>query len=94
MLADRAGVSLPEQEYSEEARKQQDLRSRILELNKMAAKYFYYQLRTESGKQAMAYLKGRELTDDTIKSFGLGYANKYSDDLYRYMKGKGVRMDS
>ncbi|MEE0421667.1 MAG: DNA primase [Lachnospiraceae bacterium] len=90
VLADRAGVSLPEQEYSEEARKQQDLRSRILELNKMAAKYFYYQLRTESGKQAMAYLKGRELTDDTIKSFGLGYANKYSDDLYRYMKGKGV----
>lgn len=90
VLADRAGVSLPEQEYSEEAKKQQDLRSRILELNKMAAKYFYYQLRMESGKQAMAYLKGRELTDHTIKSFGLGYANKYSDDLYRYMKSKGV----
>ena len=43
-LAERAGVTLPEQEYSAEMRKQQDLKGRILELNKMAAKYFYYQL--------------------------------------------------
>ena len=89
-LAERAGVKLPEQEYSAEEKKQQDLRSRILELNKMAARYFYYQLRTENGALAMRYLKGRQLTDETIKSFGLGYANKYSDDLYRYMKSKGV----
>lgn len=89
-LADRVGVTLPEQEYSEEVRKQQDLRSRILELNKMAANYFYYQLRTEGGKQAMDYLKNRELTDETIKGFGLGFANKFSDDLYQYMKSKNV----
>ena len=45
VLAERAGVALPEQEYSQEERKNQDLRARLLELNKMAAKYFYYQLR-------------------------------------------------
>ncbi|MCI5995830.1 MAG: DNA primase [Blautia sp.] len=90
ILAERAGVALPEREYSQEERKQQDLRTQILELNKMAAKYFYYQLRSENGKQAMDYLKGRQLTDETIKSFGLGFANKYSNDLYRYMKQKGV----
>lgn len=89
-LAERAGVALPEHEYSQEERKQQDLRSRLLELNKMAAKYFYYQLRTENGKQAMAYLKNRQLSDETMKSFGLGFANKYSNDLYQYMKKKGV----
>lgn len=90
ILAERAGVALPEREYSQEERKQQDLRTQILELNKMAAKYFYYQLRSENGKQAMDYLKGRQLTHETIKSFGLGFANKYSNDLYRYMKQKGV----
>ena len=89
-LADRAGVALPEREYSEEERKAADIRSRILELNKMAANYFYYQLRTENGKQAMEYLKGRQLSDETIKGFALGFANKYSNDLYRYLKNKGV----
>ena len=89
-LADRVGVKLPEQEYSKEEQKQQDLRSRILELNKMAAKYFYYQLRTENGAQAMRYLKDRQLSDETMKSFGLGFANKYSNDLYKYLKNKGI----
>ena len=56
----------------------------------MAANYFYYQLRTENGKQAMEYLKGRQLSDETIKGFALGFANKYSNDLYRYLKNKGV----
>ena len=90
MLSDRVGVKLPEQEYSKEARKQQDLKTQILELNKQAAKYYYYQLRTENGRQAMDYLTGRELSDETIKKFGLGFANKYSDDLYKYLKKQGV----
>jgi len=90
MLSDRAGVKLPEQEYSKEARKQQDLKTQILELNKQAAKYYYYQLRTENGRQAMDYLTGRELSDETIKKFGLGFANKYSDDLYKYLKKQDV----
>ncbi|MDY3918240.1 MAG: DNA primase [Candidatus Limivivens sp.] len=89
-LADRAGVTLPEQEYSEEEKRAADIRTQILELNKMAANYFYYQLRTENGKQAMDYLKGRQLSDETIKGFALGFANKYSNDLYRYLKSKGV----
>ena len=90
MLSDRAGVKLLEQEYSKEARKQQDLKTQILELNKQAAKYYYYQLRTENGRQAMDYLTGRELSDETIKKFGLGFANKYSDDLYKYLKKQDV----
>ena len=89
-LADRAGIKLPQQEYSREEKRQQDLRSKILELNKMAAKYFYYQLRTKNGAQAMIYLKGRQLSDETMNRFGLGFANKYSNDLYNYLKSKGV----
>ena len=43
-LADRAGIELPKQQESAEARKQADLRSRILEVNREAGKYFYYQI--------------------------------------------------
>ncbi len=90
LLADRAGVALPEKEENEETKRQQNLRSRILEVNKMAAKYFYYQLRSENGAHAMKYLKDRKLSDETIHRFGLGYSNKYSDDLYKYLKSKGI----
>ncbi len=89
-LADRAGVKLPEQEYSQEAKRQQDLRTAILEVNKMAGKYYYYQLRTEAGRQGLEYLRGRALSEETMRRFGLGYATKYSDSLYRYLKQKGI----
>ena len=88
-LAERAGVKLPEGEYSKEQRAAADLKTVLLEVNKKAASYYYYQLKQESGRQAYEYLKNRELLDETIKSFGLGYSSKYSDSLYRYLKGKG-----
>ncbi len=88
-LADRAGVELPRQEYSEEAKQQADLKAQILELNRLAAKYYYYMLRQPVGKQGWDYLTGRSLSADTIKRFGLGYASKYSNDLYQYLKSKG-----
>ena len=50
-LADRAGVKLPEQEYSKEARAAADLKTILLEINKKAAAYYYYQLRQETGKK-------------------------------------------
>ncbi len=88
-LAERAGINLPEQEYSEEAKKQADFKSRLLEVNKAAAKYFYYQLKSPRGQAAHEYLINRGLTEETIRQFGLGYANNISDDLYRYLKGLG-----
>jgi DNA primase len=88
-LAERAGISLPEQEYSEEAKRQSDLKGRLLEVNKQAAKYFYYQLISPRGQTAHEYLVKRGLSEETIKQFGLGYSNKYSDDLYKYLKGLG-----
>ena len=89
-LADRAGVNLPKMEYSREAREQADLRARLLEVNKLAANYFYYQMKQPQGKAAYGYFHlKRGLADETIVHFGLGYSNKTSDDLYRYLKGKG-----
>ncbi len=88
-LADRAGIELPEAEYSKEAKEKADLKASILEINKLAAKYYYVQLKSERGKGAYTYLKDRKLSDETITAFGLGYSNKFSDDLYKYLRKKG-----
>ena len=90
-LADKAGVELPEMEYSAQAKERADLKAILLEINKIAAQYFYVQLKSSKGEAGLSYLKRRELSDDTIKAFGLGYSNKYSDDLYRYLKERGYK---
>lgn len=88
-LAQRAGVELPQEEYSKEAKERADTRSALLEMNKLAAKYYYAQLKTDGGRQAREYLQNRQLSQETITAFGLGYSSKYSDDLFRYLKMKG-----
>ena len=91
LLAERAGITLPEVTYSEEARKREDLKTELLKVNKEAGKFYYYQLRNESGKTAMQYLKNRGLEDETIRKFGLGFARTGQDLLYRYLKDQGFR---
>ena len=93
MLAERAGIEIPEVEYSQEAKQKADLKATLLEVNKLAAKYFYAQLKSEQGKLAHRYLTDRGLSEETITAFGLGYSNKYSDDLYKYLKLKGYKDD-
>ncbi len=89
MLADRAGIKLPEMEYSEEARRKESRRAKLLEINKEAAKYFYYMLRSPKGKVGYQYLAKRELSDETMKKFGLGYADGAGSDLTAYLRSKG-----
>jgi DNA primase len=93
MLAERAGIELPQMEETPEERKSRDIRSQLLEINKLAAVYYFHQLRGQNGSTAMNYLKKRELGDETIQRFGLGYSSMYSDDLYRYIKSKGYKDD-
>ncbi len=92
-LADKAGVKLPEIEYSKEAREKEERRTRLLEANRDAAAYFYYQLRHKPGEAGMAYLKGRGLTDETINKFGLGFSCVTSNDLVKYLESKGYPDD-
>ena len=92
-LADRAGVNLPQMEYSAQEKQAQSRRAKLLAVNREAAKYFYYQLRNRQGAIGYEYLKKRQLTDETMQHFGLGYSNRYSDDLIRYLKAKGYPED-
>lgn len=91
ILADRAGIALPETELTEEQKRERNKRQLLLEINKTAANYFYYQLNGDQGQQAREYLENRRLSKETQIHFGLGYASKYSNDLYLYLKKKGYQ---
>ena len=93
LLADRAGVNLPEIEYSEEVKKKESRKNRLLEINKEAARYFYYQLRSGRGEKGYRYLADRGLGEETMKKFGLGYAAVSSSDLVQYLRSKGYGDD-
>lgn len=92
-LAQRAGVTLPQREMTYQERQRADRRSRLFEINKEAAAYYYKMLRSDAGKQAMEYFTKRELTPDTMHKFGLGCTSKYSDSLYKYLSDKGYEDD-
>lgn len=88
-LAQRAGVKLPEEEPTRQQKKEATLRQTLYEINKKAATYYYYQLKRPQGEAGRAYFAKRQLTQETIQKFGLGYANKYGNDLYQYLRKEG-----
>ncbi|MDY4741979.1 MAG: DNA primase [Lachnospira sp.] len=93
MLGERAGVALPETSVSEQDKKERVIRDRLLEINKIAATYYYRQLRSDRGRAGLEYLKKRELSDSTINSFGLGFASQSTGELYKLLKEKGFDDD-
>ncbi len=88
-LAQRAGIQLPTNYSSEYSKEKQDHKQRLIECNTEAARYFYALLRSEDGKNGFAYFKKRELSDETMKKFGLGYASVYGTDCINYLKNQG-----
>lgn len=88
-LAERAGMRLPEPESSRADRARSERRDALLQIQKEAAEYYVHKLISPTGAKALAYLRGRGLSDQTMLHFGLGYSDKYSSDLYRHLKEKG-----
>lgn len=88
-LADRAGVALPEEDHSAEARQQRDKRDALFALHKDAATFYYKALRDPAGQQGMAYFKQRGLSDEIMRRFGVGYADVRGDAFVKAMKEKG-----
>lgn len=93
LLADRAGIALPEQTFNSEERANRDLKVKLLEINKLAATYYFRQLRTEQGRLGLDYLIKRGLSEETINRFGLGYATQSTGALYKMLKEKGYSDD-
>lgn len=92
-LAPKCGVTLPEREMTRQERQQADRRSRLFEINKEAASYYFKVLRSEAGKRAMDYFTDRGLSRETMQKFGLGATSAYSDSLYKYLRSKGYEDD-
>lgn len=90
MLADRAGIQLPEVSMSPEEKRQQDIKAQLYDINKEAAMFYYRLLKSPNGQRAYDYFKNkRQLSDETMTHFGLGASGTYKDELYRYMKSRG-----
>ena len=85
MLAERAGMTVPSQSQDN---REENLRMRLLELNRAAANYYYKQL-TGPDKRGLVYLKERALRPDIIKKYGLGFAGEQWDGLLKAMKNLG-----
>ena len=89
MLAERAGIKLPENYRGEFSKEKQDKKLRLIECNTEAARYFYALLRSKDGQNGFNYFKKRELSDETMKKFGLGFASIGGKDVINYLKSKG-----
>ncbi len=87
VLADRAGIALPEVEPSEEEKRRKGERQRILSALKDAAYFYYRYLRSSEGKPGLEYFKKRGISDAAMRSFGLGYAG--NRELWRWLREKG-----
>ncbi len=90
LLADRAGLKLPDTNYDDVTAK---LRRRIYEANREAARFYHETLFTEQGKQQLNYLIGRGVSPKMIKHFGLGAAPDDWNALENHLKSKGFRRD-
>ena len=92
-LADRAGVALPEVEMTEEMKRNVNRKKQIYEALKAAENFFYQQLRSERGALGKRYFEQRQLTDETLHKFHLGYSLQYSDALVNYLRKRGFSDD-
>ncbi len=89
ILADRAGIKLPEAQYSEESKKKNEQRDRLFAINKDAATYYFRLLRSPRGRRGMDYFRQRQLSDETLNRFGLGFADGADSDLVAYLRKRG-----
>ncbi len=90
-LAERAGVKLPDEDDSPAAKAFRDKKQILLDINKEAAKYYYYLLRQKTGEKGLEYFRKRQLTDETLQHFGLGYAAATSDGLVKHLRSLGYQ---
>lgn len=88
-LADRVGIQLPALDSGEDTKKQL-LKSKVYEINEIAAQFYHENLYKPTSKAAQDYVKKRKLDNKTLKAFTIGYAGKYNE-LYQELKSKGYK---
>lgn len=84
-LAQRANIPMPEDSFDKRA----EAKQRMLEINRRAARFFRDILISEKGLPGRRYLQQRQLSENTIRKYGLGYAPDSWDTLKKYMLSEG-----
>ncbi len=85
-LAEKAGITVPEDGIDNKAAL---IKSRVLEANRTAARFFHATLRSRNGEKGVRYFRQRELSNETIIKYGLGYAPNDMNSFTSYMKKEG-----
>lgn len=88
LLANRANITLPTLDNSYQDNKKAILKSKVYEINEIAAKFYHENLYRPTSKEAQNYIKKRKLDNRTLKSFLIGYSGNF-DELYRVLKQRG-----
>ena len=88
LLANRANITLPTLDNSYQDNKKAMLKSKVYEINEIAAKFYHENLYKPTSKPAQEYIKKRRLDNRTLKSFLIGYSGNF-DELYNLLKQKG-----
>ncbi len=88
LLADKAGMQLPELETSEEAGKKQKLKERLLEALSLAQKHYEENLYNKDAYEAQQYIKKRKFTRRELNDFKIGYSKNWTD-IVEYLHQKG-----
>ena len=85
-LSNRVGLSIPNENLDDEVSRK---RQRILAMNRLAARFFFNNLKSKAGRVGIEYFRNRGLFNKTIVKFGLGYADGSWDSLRNYLSGRG-----
>ena len=86
-LAERANIVLPKLENNEESGKE-ELKAKVYKVNEFAAEYYHKNLYLPTAKIAQEYVKKRKLSNETLKSFRIGFSGKF-DELFKELKKQG-----
>ncbi len=87
LLAERANIQLPTLENNVDSAKEA-LKAKVYKVNEFTAKYYHENLYRPESKMAQEYIKKRKLSNETLKSFQIGFSGKF-DELYKELKKQG-----
>ena len=93
LLADRARIILPDGDFTGDEAKNHERKQKILKINVEAARFFYKSLMSPQGTAAQKYLQKRRITSETVKTFGLGFAQDSWNMLLEHLQSEGYTQD-
>ena len=86
-LAERSNIQLPTLENNQDSKKE-ELKAKVYKVNEFTAQFYHENLYKPESRIAQEYIKKRKLTNETLKSFRLGFSGKF-DELYKALKKEG-----